>query len=640
MENPDFLKKKYDLHNSEEVKKAAERTERRTGKKVPQNPSEQIQNYLDRLKEIIDNKDPLKRERGMHALKRVLHDKFVIKPEEVPESYFENQKRIAREQGHGYIEISKEAREQLTEVIIADQRSTLDNWIDYLSSSDATYPDWLKYYAFRSVVGMGEYDKEKKAFAKRSKATTKPFPDINREALAYVLDAISQKYGKRHTDLLALGEEEKKEFEKLLQGENFPKLYAWALEKLTIAPSESLEKVAGKWVKYSHKSDHMPLVESLRGHGTGWCTAGDLTARIQLLGGDFYVYYSLDKNGKPTIPRAAIRMQGNKIGEVRGIAKDQNLDPYIGSVVKEKLKEFPDGAPYEKKVEDMKLLTVIENKVKNIQELNKDELVFLYEINTPIEGFGYYRDPRIEKLQFKRGPNNEINSKKDMLIVFECTPDQIAHTSSEINENTKAYVGKLEPGIFQKLPADIEHVYYSFPYEKIHKENLEIGGKNTEELIKELETSNIHISDDAKEMLKNRDFVTGKEREEITLIRLTIDSLGFRELGLRGVKTSQIYRRAEELGLEPCPPEAGPHYILKYKNRYPISSVGILIGMKQIGSFEIRNEREVDGRPLLDIDLGNTNMASPDYNPDYKTESDWDTSSGAEFVFRLRKAKT
>jgi len=36
MENPEFLKEKYGaLHASEEVEKAAKRTEKRTGEKVP-----------------------------------------------------------------------------------------------------------------------------------------------------------------------------------------------------------------------------------------------------------------------------------------------------------------------------------------------------------------------------------------------------------------------------------------------------------------------------------------------------------------------------------------------------------------------------------------------------------------------------
>lgn len=38
MENPNFLKQKYDLHKTSEVAAAAERAEKRTGKKIPQNP--------------------------------------------------------------------------------------------------------------------------------------------------------------------------------------------------------------------------------------------------------------------------------------------------------------------------------------------------------------------------------------------------------------------------------------------------------------------------------------------------------------------------------------------------------------------------------------------------------------------------
>jgi len=273
MENPNFLKKKYDLHNAPEVESAAKRTEVRTSEKVSQDPSDRIQNYLNRFKEITDREDPEKREHGIDALKRLLYTKVIIKPEEIPEGYFENQRRLAREQGHGDIEISDENKERLSETIITDQRSSLDNWIDYLSSEDATYPDWLKYYAFRSIVGMGEYDKAKKQFTKRSTGTTKPFPDLNREALAYVLDAIEKKYKGEHINLEALEQNDKAQLEKLLQGENFPKLYAWAIEKVTPASIDRLAVTKGKWVKYDQNSDHMPLVESLQGHGTGWCTA-------------------------------------------------------------------------------------------------------------------------------------------------------------------------------------------------------------------------------------------------------------------------------------------------------------------------------------------------------------------------------
>ncbi len=102
----DFLKQKYDLHNKPEVQSAAERTEHRIDGNLPQNPADRIQNYLDRFSEIADREEPEKRQRGLEALKRVLHDKFVIKNDEIPEGYWETQRRMARDMGHGDIEVT------------------------------------------------------------------------------------------------------------------------------------------------------------------------------------------------------------------------------------------------------------------------------------------------------------------------------------------------------------------------------------------------------------------------------------------------------------------------------------------------------------------------------------------------------
>ncbi len=613
-ENPNFLKKKYDLHKSPEVDSATDRTEARRSEKVPQDPAARIQNYLDRFKEITERTDPNKRERGMQAFKYVLHDYFVIKPDEIPESYYDNQQRLAREQGHGDIEITDEMREQLSEVIISDQESTLDNWVDYLSSNDATYPDWLKYYAFRSVLGMGDYDKEQRQFTKRSKDTVKPFPDLNREALAYVLDAIEKKQKKEN---ITYEGEDKEKFIKLLQSENFSKLYAWAIEKVTPAQVDQLTITKGEWRKYDQNSDHMPLVESLQGHGTGWCTAGESTAEAQLKAGDFYVYYSADQQGNPTIPRTAIRMQENSIAEVRGIAAEQNLDPYINDVVKDKLKEFPDGAQYEKKNSDMKTLTAIDNKAKENQPLSKNELVFLHEINTLIEGFGYQRDPRIEELRQQRNPI------EDMPIVFDCVPEQIAQTPQEINQNTKAYVGRLQPGVFDKIQQyNIEHVFTSFPEGKIRRGSAEIGTIPKQDIEKQLKKKNVRISNGALDLLKNPGFTTANQPEQINLVCLTVRDLGFPS----GATTDEIYQRANELGLELCPAEVGPQLRLKEDTKQRFGEY-FNIAMEQIpvpGDYPSVFYLDRYGERLwLDA-----HIAWPGYG--------W--YAGDSFVFRLRPA--
>jgi hypothetical protein len=564
-----LLKNKYNLHDSTEVKTAALRTQQRTGERVAQNPLNRIQNYLYRFHEIIDQQDPHRSEHALDLIKGRFHSRYIIKPHEVPEAYFENQKRLAREQGHGDIEIIPEARSQLTEVIIADQTSSLDKWINYLSSPDAQYSDGLKYFTLRSVINMAEYDKERKMYPQRSKDTTKPFPDLNREALAYVLDAVDKKYKGQRVDLSSLDAKDATEFDDLLKGENFAKLYAFAIEKVTPASPEALTATSGEWVKYNQGSDHLPLVTSLQGHGTGWCTAGESTAATQLKGGDFYVYYSLDSNGKPFIPRAAIRMEGGKIAEVRGIAAEQNLDPLIIPVVEEKLKSFPDGPAYKKKVSDMRFLTAIDHKVKAEQPLDPAELTFLYEINSTIDGFGYEKDPRITELRSQR------DTKKDMPVIFGCAKSQIARTMSQIRPDTKAYVGKLEPGIFDKL-TNIEHVYISFPEGKIPRETIEIGGKSSQQLEAELKQRGIKISSYAEDMLKSSDFTTLKDPQNIDTIRLKVQDLGLPV----NPTTEQIYARAKELGLELCPAELGPYKRLKDTNQ-PMGE-WYYIAMKQI----------------------------------------------------------
>ena len=280
------------------------------------------------------------------------------------------------------------------------------------------------------------------------------------------------------------------------------------------------------------------------------------------------------------------------------------------------MKELPGAERYRKASADMKQLTVIERKAQHGEDFTKNDLVFLYELNSPIEGFGYEQDPRIAELRQQRNP------EEDMLIVFECGKDQIAHTPDEINDNTKAYVGKLEPGIFQKLPETLEHIYTSFPDKKIRRETIEIGGKTAKQLLSELKQAGIKISGYAKSMLLSRDFVTSKNTEAATLIRLTVADLGF----TRSATTDQIYERAQKLGLELCPAETAPHYRLKYQNQ-PMDE-WVYMGMKQIADSDgrpsvFRLERDGDGVWLHSI------WARPG--------SEW--SPGGEFVFRFRKSR-
>lgn len=218
------------------------------------------------------------------------------------------------------------------------------------------------------------------------------------------------------------------------------------------------------------------------------------------------------------------------------------------------------------------MLTQIENKTKINKFLAKDELIFLYEINSKIEGFGYQRDPRIDELRKTRNP------KEDAPTVIDCKPDQIAWRQGDITNNTKAYIGPLFLNIFEKLPGTIEHIYTSFPEGKIVRDRVEIGGQDKDQLQQELKKQKINVNDYAKSMMESKDFTTLEKEEPIELVRLKVKDLG---LG-NNPTTDQIYGRAGELGLELCPAEVGPHYRLKYLDQ--LMGEWIYIGMKQISA--------------------------------------------------------
>lgn len=430
--------KNQELQKSPEVQRAVVREQRHTGEKIPNDPKDRIEAYTGRLENIFLNPDSRVRERNIDLLRPKIYDSLIIKKGNFPDSYFELQKRVAREQGHGDIEISSEMREQMMDTAIEDQKHSLDAWIDYLSSEDAIYPAWFKYYAWNQIIKLSQFDKERGEFKKRTDSTVAPFPGIYREPLAQIADLYERVKDDNRDS------EARREFDK-----KFPTLYAELITKSLAASMENRETTAGQWVKYEQgkPGEAERLFESLEGRGTGWCTAGYLTAQTQIESGDFYVYYTNDKGGNPIQPRLAIRMNGDtSIGEVRGILPQQNVEPLMQEVLEEKLQTFGKEADaYRKRSSDMKMLTALANKKEQGIPFAKEDLTFLYEINSTIEGFGYQKDPRIAELRADR------NAEEDMLTIFDCTRDQIAHVTSEINENTKAYVGQLEPGIFGKL---------------------------------------------------------------------------------------------------------------------------------------------------------------------------------------------
>ena len=416
----DIISKMYkDLHNSERVLHVSKESDKKR---------ERLLNYFNRLEKIHKRVSESKNKSDEKLLKGFYYDLYVIKPEDIPESYFQNQVKLARERGYGNIELTNEDKKRMTDQVIEDQKHSLDKWIEYFlyDEESKSYEMWEKYWVFQGLQNLGKYDKKTYKFSKRDKTTVYPFPPVEREFIFTTLHLMEDYIKDKKGD---------EEIKSALGSGNFKMLYEYVIKQSMLKDKLQSNTTSGKWVKYEQGSDYNILRDSLQGYYTGWCTAaGENFAKSQLAGGDFYVYYSFDNNGEAKIPRIAIRMDGkNKIGEIRGIADRQNMEPEMMPILEEKLKEFPDRDKYLKKEHDMKLLTLIDKKVNNNIELTLDELKFLYEIDSKIEGFGYEKDPRINEIKNKR------NIKKDCALIFDVKEEEVALSQEEWEENQNKF---------------------------------------------------------------------------------------------------------------------------------------------------------------------------------------------------------
>ena len=634
-----------DLQTSPEVDRAVEQKERIAelegeNLKIPNNPNERIEVYMERLERLIldpeneqekkDLGDTLhtRRPRALSLLREMVINEYITpNKEKMAEGAAMVEERAARQMGI-QAEYGPEQLEQRADIAVGDLESSIDQWITYLSDKNEPYPTWFRYYVFRNILNLSEFDKTKQEFPKRSKGTFKLFPEVDRGALAHIQetmesaqdDEVLNRVRKSQKDLWQtpdsdlLTKEKAQAFAKL----SFANQYAEAIKQNGDISPELREETKGEWVHYQQGTDPTALWMSLQNKGTAWCTRGFPTAKTQLDGGDFYVYYTLDATGQPKIPRIAIRMDGqNKIAEnPRGVFDaQQNLEPNMTSILETKLKEFGHEADkYKQKTEDMKMMTEIEKKIQKNITLTKQELIFLYEIDHKIEGFGYQRDPRIEEIRSNRDPLS------DAPFIFECKPEEIASSRESINGNTKAYIGSWTPEVYKVLPKSVSHIYEKFPDSPIFRKTIETDQniQTPEQAKKALLDSGNKISGNAEDMFGKVSF--SKEGTKYNLVEFSVGQLGF----TNGAKLSEIYEKAKELGLELCPAEAGPLLRLQYTNQQDSNCLGI--AMEPIA--------DRDGDPSLFYvfrDFGESWLSSAGG----RLDREW--LAGSRFVFLSRK---
>lgn len=231
----------------------------------------------------------------------------------------------------------------------------------------------------------------------------------------------------------------------------------------------------------------------------------------------------------------------------------------------------------EKILSDEEKLRSLFIKQKEGESFTKDDLIFLYERDARIKYPGYR-----ERLFDAAGLRKQRDLKADFSILFDYTPEQIASTPDEVNDHTRAYIGKLTPSILHRRLEENLGLFRVSEDREIHRrelfrESIEMGGRSGEEWEQELQQAGIHLSQTATDWLKGPGFFAD-QKDRVTLISLTVADLGF-DVG--GVPIDQIFQRAHEFGLELCPAEVAPPYCRTYLNK-PIKDEWTYVGMEQV----------------------------------------------------------
>ena len=399
--------------------------------------------YLSRLNNMI--------EKHGDALEQKLWaasaENLVMDYEDIPESYWKQQEQILRDNGQGR-ELNEYEKKILAEDLIDKQRQSITSWANYLGDKNCPYPLWFKVYAFDGISKMSNaLNLDDADYNRRDNTTALSFPKLNAEILAKVYRQINDFYGVDKENWLSKNSDDEK-LVSLVKSANFPKLYAKELvdTKVILKTPERTEDVHGDWFEY--KLGDEEEIASLA-EGTRWCVVDPNVAHNYLVYGQYsdpgedgdyddyededyedddqvesydhdnikvekpeakFIIFRLEDPNSPGVfasnGSASIRLDPDgTVAEVSGLNDGQAVEDALVPIVKKKALSLPGGEKYLQKFDDKQTLIKLDNKMKEGEDLTKEELSFLYELDRPIATLDTYNreDPRIPELKEKYG---------------------------------------------------------------------------------------------------------------------------------------------------------------------------------------------------------------------------------------------
>lgn len=89
---------------------------------------------------------------------------------------------------------------------------------------------------------------------------------------------------------------------------------------------------------------------------------------------------------------------------------------------------------------------------------------------------------------------------------------------------------------------------------------IEIGGLTKWELIQKLQQHSIAMNPYGEKLLSDDKFATSETKYSLKIVELSVREIGFPD----GATMPELYKQANQLGLELCPLELGPYLRLEY----------------------------------------------------------------------------
>ena len=436
--------------------------------------------YLSRLNNMVEKHGDALEQKLWEASA----ENLVMDYEDIPDAYWKQQEQILRDNGQGR-ELSRREKEILAEDLIDKQRQSITSWTNYLGDKNCPYPLWFKVYAFDGISKMSNaLNLDDADYNRRDNTTALSFPKLNAEILAKVYRQINDFYGVDKKNWLSKHSDDEK-LVSLVKSANFPKLYAKELvdTKVILKTPERTEDVHGDWFEY--KLGDEEEIASLA-EGTRWCVVDPNVAHNYLVYGEYghsrskgadeesnskakFIIFRLEDPNSPGVfasnGSASVRLDPDgRVAEVSGLNEGQAIEDTLVPIVKEKTLSLPGGEEYLQKFEDKQALIRLDKKMEKGEDLTKEELSFLYELDRPIATLDTYNseDPRIPELKEKYGieyalekglDTNKLVPRLDYSDIKNYLGTLLEH-GADINKITN----RLTPtDIFKNLDILLEH---------------------------------------------------------------------------------------------------------------------------------------------------------------------------------------